>query len=233
MFISICIPTYEMRGQGVNFLLGSLNAISYQTYNNFEVIISDNSQGPEIEYLCKWHPLSAKIKYHRFSRRYGKFFAHNLENAISLASGDIVKILFQDDRIFLSESLARLAGAFQKYPCNWIASGCVETPDFRLLKRVFFPSWSDDFINGVNTIGSPSVVAFRRGKAVPFDKELIWLVDCDFYYRQRATYGAPGFLMSPDIFIGIGDHQFTNTEVNESIIVKEKNLVRSKAQIAK
>jgi glycosyltransferase involved in cell wall biosynthesis len=53
MKVSICIPTYEMKGFGANYLDHSLSVLEKQTYQNFEVIISDHSTTPLIENVCK------------------------------------------------------------------------------------------------------------------------------------------------------------------------------------
>ena len=47
--ISIGIPTYEMSGYGVYYLNELLETISYQTFDDFEVIISDHSIDTKIE----------------------------------------------------------------------------------------------------------------------------------------------------------------------------------------
>ena len=47
--VSICIPTYEMKGKGVEYLFHSFNILHNQSYKNFEVIISDNSKNDEID----------------------------------------------------------------------------------------------------------------------------------------------------------------------------------------
>ena len=42
--ISICIPTYEMNGMGVEYLEYSFNILYSQTFKDFEIIISDHSE---------------------------------------------------------------------------------------------------------------------------------------------------------------------------------------------
>ena len=49
MKISICIPTWEQYGKGVNFLKNNFDRILTQTYKNFNVIISDHSKNDEIK----------------------------------------------------------------------------------------------------------------------------------------------------------------------------------------
>lgn len=216
-----------MHRQGASFLIGGLNSIQSQTYTNIEVIVSDNSTNSDLESICRWHPLSSKIRYVRLTERYGGQFGVNLINAVKLARGDVVKILFQDDRFFLRDALARIAAAFINSKVNWIASGCIETPDFRQLKRVFFPSWNPRIAEGINSIGAPSVIAYRNGFNVDFDSRLTFMIDCDFYHRQSIKWGPAGFIMSPDVFIGIGDHQVTNRNVTPEIKERDMRIVRA------
>jgi len=95
--ISVCIPTYEAGGKGVLFLQKNLEGILKQTYNNFEIIISDHSKNNEIEnYVSSLsHP---KITYFRYKEHIGKP-AYNTNNAIRNSSGDYIKIMNQDDYI--------------------------------------------------------------------------------------------------------------------------------------
>ena len=51
VYISICIPCYEMSGKGHKYLEHNLNHIVSQNYKNFEVIISDQSQDDKIKTL--------------------------------------------------------------------------------------------------------------------------------------------------------------------------------------
>jgi cellulose synthase/poly-beta-1,6-N-acetylglucosamine synthase-like glycosyltransferase len=46
--ITIIIPCYEMRGEGVSFLNFSLEKIYSQSYKNIEVLISDQSNNSDI-----------------------------------------------------------------------------------------------------------------------------------------------------------------------------------------
>ena len=41
--ISVCIPSYEAKGKGVSFLKKNIEGILKQTYQNFEIVISDHA----------------------------------------------------------------------------------------------------------------------------------------------------------------------------------------------
>ena len=71
MKVSICIPTYEMKGFGANYLDHSLSVLEKQTYQNFEVIISDHSTTPLIENVCK-----------KYQSKFRHFFQPNIETIL-------------------------------------------------------------------------------------------------------------------------------------------------------
>ena len=50
-FISICIPAYK----NVEFLKRLPDSIAVQSFKNFEVILSDDSPGKEVEQLANAH----------------------------------------------------------------------------------------------------------------------------------------------------------------------------------
>ena len=79
--ISICIPTYAMNGKGVEMLKRCLDSIKDQTYRDFEIVISDNTQGEtglKIEELVNSYDLP--IKYFYNPRRTVVNFFINKEN---------------------------------------------------------------------------------------------------------------------------------------------------------
>ena len=63
MKISICIPTWEQYGKGLEFLKNNFDKILNQTYKNFNVIISDHSIDNEIKNLCESYSDKFEIKY--------------------------------------------------------------------------------------------------------------------------------------------------------------------------
>jgi glycosyltransferase involved in cell wall biosynthesis len=93
--ISICIPTYEMGGKGLKFLRQGIESIRLQTFDNYEIIISDNSKVDDIENYCNEVKKDLNIFYIRNLNKIG--ISSNINFAIEHAKGNIIKILFQDD----------------------------------------------------------------------------------------------------------------------------------------
>jgi len=84
--LSICIPTYEMRGQGSLFLKRSFDILTHQTYKNFDIIISDHSKNDLVKELCESYQNKLTINYYRNTENYGSTSA-NTNNAIKKATG--------------------------------------------------------------------------------------------------------------------------------------------------
>src|SRR3990167_8882672 len=93
--ISVCIPTYEMRGEAKKMLSRSFNMFKRQTLKDFEIVISDNSENDIVKNLCASPEYrSLNIKYLKNTR---KGASTNTNNAMKKASGKLIKILHMDD----------------------------------------------------------------------------------------------------------------------------------------
>lgn len=199
--ISICIPTWEAYGQGVELLKRCLNSVKSQTYRDFEVIVSDNSKGNEILELCE--------RYTRVRYIYNpvRGMAVNTNNAMKKAKGGLVKILYQDDYFAHENALQEIADKFKPEDV-WMITACSNNPK---------PYYSQ-----YNTLGSPSVLTLRNGLDIWFDKNLKWVLDLDLYKRLYEIYGEPKILLDMNIIIGLGSHQETNHLTNEEKAKEEK-----------
>lgn len=210
-FFSICIPTYEMGGFGVEFLRFNFKTFKQQCFSDFEVVISDHSQNDEIKNLCENTDLD--IKYFKNEEKIGNSSA-NLNNAIKKSNGKWIKVLFQDDFLYGKSALKDLSDFikenFQIYSENcdengicsennvddvgWVVTGSEHTMDGNHLLKPYEPNWSLEAIHkGHNTISSPSVLCFKNEKKNNsyFDEELNWLMDVDYYHTLYLKYGEP------------------------------------------
>lgn len=202
--ISICIPTYEMNGKGEAMLKRNLDILISQTFKDFEVIISDNSENNDIKNLCESQSYeNLDIKYFKNKR---KGMAQNTNEAIRNATGEIIKILYMDDYLASNESIDKIVKNFKEY---WIATGC-EHDDGEKIYNKHIPSYNEKIFLGKNTIGSPSVIAFLNKDILFFDEKMTWLLDCDYYKRLYDKYGKPGIIEDNLVIIGTGNHQTTS-----------------------
>ena len=194
MKISVVIPTYEMFGKGVQFLTNSLEILEKQTFKDFEVVISDNSEDEAIKKiaLMGWNFQVVYSKNRRVKNMSG-----NTNNGILKATGEYIKILFLDDYLAHENALQDIAN----YKFDWLVTACSNNSS---------PYYADEIKRGVNKIGSPSVLTFKNQNPLLLNEELNWVVDCDYYIRLYRKYGLPVISNKVNVVIGIGDHQVTN-----------------------
>jgi glycosyltransferase involved in cell wall biosynthesis len=219
--ISVCIPTYEMGGVGKEKLKRSLDALKTQTYKDFEVVISDNSDDDEIKNLCVDNPdyASLSIRYFKNPR---KGLAQNTNEAIKHATGIIIKILYMDDYLVNEQALERIKDNFTGH---WLVTGC-EHDDGTKRFHPYYPKYSKEIMLGKNTIGSPSVLAIKNDHPLLFDESMTWVLDCDYYQRMYDKYGEPVILNEINVIIGVGKHQMTNILTGTYKLKEHLKLIR-------
>lgn len=184
--LSICIPTYEMKGKGVEYLEYSFNILYSQIYKNFEVVISDHSTDGNIKELCRQWDQVLNINY--FKNKYKRGISSaNINNAIKNAKGDIIKVLFQDDFLYDEYSLEKQLECFKG---DWMVTACCHYNGVEVYKP-FYPKYHDQIQYGQNTISSPSVLMFKNKDIIEFDENLFWLMDTDYYKRMYNKFGLP------------------------------------------
>ncbi len=202
--ISICIPTYEMHGKAKELLIRNFNILKKQTYQNFEVIISDNSEDDVVKNLCQDPEYkSLNIKYSRNPR---KGLSANTNESIKKATGDLIKILYMDDYFANENSLEQIVKNFTGF---WLVTGCGHDDGNSKITNEQYPIYSRKISRGKNTIGSPSVLTIKNEDLIFFDENLSWVLDCDYYSRLYEKYGNPTILNEINVIIGTGQHQTT------------------------
>lgn len=224
--ISICIPTYEMKGMGSIFLNHSLNILKQQSYKDFEIVISDHSENNHIEKLCDEYKSDLEITYIHNSYKQGNSSA-NINVAIKNSKYDIVKILFQDDFLFNSKSLEMTIDNFLKSEKKWLISSSIHSNDGYSFYRKFNPRFDEQLYLGNNTISSPSVLTFQKNNDTLFDENLIWLMDCDMYISLYNKYGFPSILNEVTIVNRTWEGQIQNN-INNDIKIEENNYFNKK-----
>ena len=114
---------------------------------------------------------------------------------------------------------------------GWLVSACQHTHDGELLFDSHFPSYHPDIHLGENTIGAPSNIAFKNKGSLFFDRNLIWLMDCEFYKRLELIFGPPMVLNELCIVNRVGAHQVTNTLIHDDLVRNELRYVKNKYKI--
>lgn len=183
--LSIVVPTYEMKGQGAVFLERCLASITKQIHidqSAIEIVVSDQSRDKVIEHLCYNH--TNVIQYHRVTTGKG-IAAHNLNSGIAQASGQFIKVLFQDDFLVEDDYLAQILIAIRDDQPDVILSAATHTNNGVDFYNPLIPHDNPYFLFGNNTVSSPSALTIKTeiAKANRFDERLLMLFDCDLYYR--------------------------------------------------
>ncbi|MEM7731721.1 MAG: glycosyltransferase [Pseudomonadota bacterium] len=222
-FLSVCIPSYAMGGHGAAYLRQSLDVLSGQSFDDFEVVVADQSEDQEIADLCvEYGALNLR---HMRTDQLKRQASANTNAAIDAARGEVVKVLFQDDFLNGSLALARIAAVFAN--ADWCLTGSAHTSDGQTQFRPMVPRYHNRIHFGKNTVSSPSVLAFRRAGAPRFDENLVWLMDVDFYRRCADQLGAPAILPEPLVVNRLHDGQ-VSAGVDRGLVRKELRYVRQK-----
>jgi glycosyltransferase involved in cell wall biosynthesis len=213
--ISVCIPTYEQCGYGVKVLKELLNSCFIQDAE-FEVIVSDNSKDDKIERLCAQYPL----KYVHNSNIGNSV---NMNNAIRHSSYEMIKPMCQDDKFLTKTALSDFITALQNKP--WAFSCGRRLNDSGLVGRDITPVWNDDILTGPNTLGMPSMMAFRLTDTL-FDENLVTRMDCEFYYAMFKKHGVPEIIYKKHIGArywrySISSQQGNMTEQEKPYLIKK------------
>lgn len=221
MRISVAIPTHEMKDADF-FLRRSLDVLKRQSFKDFEVVITDNSDDSVIQNICSDYEDVIDIKYWRNP---SKGMAQNTNAAIRVSQGELIKILYLDDFFAHENSIQEIVDTIGDY--HWLVTGCVHAYKGGEHERPHYPRYSDDIHLGNNTIGSPSVLTIKNEDNIFFDENMTWLLDADYYRRLYDKWGNPRFLKTTNVVIGLGDHQVTHIlsderKVLEYIYMKHK-----------
>lgn len=213
--ISIAIPCYEMKGLGVSFLAHSIGKILRQSYKNIEIVVSDHSQDRQIENFLRGVRNYIPVKYFRNLKDRGSSSA-NLNNALRNCSGEITKILFQDDYLYHDRAIEEIVAAFTP-ETSWLITACEHSVDGFAHTRPFYPVYKPEIGIGQNTLSSPSTLSVRTSKLLRFDENLLWQMDCDYYKRLYDRYGLPAIVNE----IGVVNRMWAG-QVTSSIVTREK-----------
>ena len=207
MKISIAVPTWESHGRGAEFINDLLRTIQVQSFKDFEVCISDHSLDDEVLNEVKQFEDKFEIVYKKNSKDRGKG-PPNTNESIRMCSGDIIKVMFQDDFFYDTEALEKIHDEFASSNSKWLLNGCNHTKDdgYNFYNEMY-PRWNDKIIEGVNTISSPSVLSMKKEcfDQVQFDENLVMMMDCDCYYNLKENFGDPIYL--DDVLISNRVHQ--------------------------
>lgn len=198
--VSILIPAYKAK-----FFEESLLSAIHQTYQNKEIIVSDDSHDSKIlQIVQKYLDQNQPITYIKNKIAYGGVENYNF--LFSIAQGDYIKFL-NDDDILEADCVEVLANILTQYPSVTLATShriVINSQGNNLGDFPFNtkPIESSGIINGsyslsilaesyVNYIGEPSTVMFRAADMKVFGDNLFsvcgytvpWNVDMGMWQK--------------------------------------------------
>ena len=95
--VSIGIPVYN----GENYLELAINSLLQQSFQDFEIIISDNASTDRTQEICQdFQSRDKRIRYYRNTTNMGA--AYNYKKVFQLARGNFFKWMAHDDRCSLN-----------------------------------------------------------------------------------------------------------------------------------
>ena len=225
--ISICIPAYSMGGKGASYLSDSLEILTRQSFDDFEVVVSDQSSDTAVQDVCDQFKSQFSIR-HLWNLEGKRQASANTNNAIKHAQGEVIKILFQDDYLGTDDVLKKTSQAFDTSG-KWLLCGSGVSRDGVTIERPMVPRLTQKLRFGKNTVSSPSVLAMHRSGLQLFDEELIWLMDVDLYQRLWDRHGEPLILPETQVVNRIHDGQ-VSVSVTPELRRKELRYMAEKAK---
>ncbi|MEY2916582.1 MAG: hypothetical protein RIS73_296 [Bacteroidota bacterium] len=208
-FISICIPTYKR----TDLLKTLLNSIQTQSFNNFEILINDNSPDDAVKELVNTYAAVLKISYQKNEPAVSA--VENCLRVMRRANAPWIKVIHDDDWFNTPDSLQQFADAalhcgkdFIFCASNQVYLETTKTAQEYLTgerKKMLDDSTFSLFY--LNTIGHPSVVMHKKDTSIEYDTQFNWVLDIDYYLRYINAHGSYHYINETLVNIGKGSSQ--------------------------
>jgi glycosyltransferase involved in cell wall biosynthesis len=232
--VSICIPTYKHP----QHLARTLQSILSQSFQDYEIIITDDSDNPEVQAILNSFNWQITPIYVQNQPILG--VPNNWNFCLSLAKGEYIKFMFYDDYFLHQYSLAHFVEALDNHPdCNIaFSSALVADLSVNLYYVNQITSEQIDLMRKIpqvlilkNYIGMPSQTIFRKNTQLTFDPQLKWMVDLDFYLNILKRNSNFINLAEPLVGLVIDKHNLSHhcrdnaqIEVFENFYLYEKHI---------
>ena len=229
--VSICIPAYK----NVQYLQRLLASISSQTFRDFEVIITDDSNDDFVKNYIASHKWRFSLSYFKNEIPVGS--PENWNAAVRHAKGEWIKIMHHDDWFSSETALEEFTQEIKSHHNSSFFFCSYENkyedgeskkvaPPNSLLRNLIFKN-PLALLSG-NIIGPPSVTIYKNDGKTLYDDRIKWLVDIEFYIRYLKNK-KPVYIDRSLINIGIHETQVTKDsflkpeiEIPEHLIVLSK-----------
>lgn len=230
--VSICIPAYKQ----VQYLKKTLDSIVAQNFQDFEVIITDDSPDDAVEKLISTYNFGEKLKYSRNATPLGT--PENWNEGIRKAQGEYIKIMHHDDWFESTNSLGQFVDLLDKNRQADIAFCATKILNVKT-NEYSYNSPTEEQVNEIiknpetlffgNYIGAPSATIYRRSLNILPDKRLKYVVDIDFYIRILKKNNNLAYSPTPLIVnVSNWEEQVTSKSLNKEVQLGEYSLLFNK-----
>ncbi len=227
MKISVCIPAYK----NAVFLKRNLDALVRQTFQDFEVILSDDSPDDSVAEIAAAYQDRLNLIY--LKNNPAKGTPANWNFAMQHASGEFIKLMHDDDWFATDHALQQFYDCLAQHPeadfCFSafynvdIGTGKMDPVFCSPLNRYLLKQSRYNLFKR-NFIGPPSVVFQRNTGEIKYDEKLKWLVDFEGYIRFLQSKSNFIYLDKNLVNIGLSGEQVTSSTQHDRRIVLPESL---------
>ena len=190
--ISVAIPAYVKDETDLSYLKESFDRIVKQSFDDYEVVVADNSSNDLVENLCNEYQDKFSLIYKKNLEHVG--MSANSNVAMDLCNGEYIKILHYDDLFFSSDALKIIVDALDNTNKYWLVNGFNHTYNSIDFFDSRVPEYPDHLLVGNNLIGCPTNVTIRNQNLEYFDTNVETSMDHEWYHRLRMKHGMPVIL---------------------------------------
>lgn len=237
--VSICIPTYLQ----TTYLKKTLLSIQEQLFQDYEIIITDDSPNDSVERLLKEFNFQGKLQYFKNKIKLGT--PKNWNECVKKANGTYIKVLHHDDWFSNNESLNDFVNLMEQNPkadFGFCASKSMDKDGNILFTQVPNKKQLNKLRRNCevlflgNFIGAPSVTIYKKLSSMDYDNNIRWMVDVDFYIRILKKNSFFAYSKKPLISVTVdAEHQVTRDyqknrylELEESVYLYKKIIKHKK-----
>lgn len=215
--ISIAIPAYIKNETNLSYLRESFDRIKNQSFKDYEVVVSDNSENDLVENLCNQYQDIFSLVYMKNLEHIG--MSANSNVVMDLCSGEYIKILHCDDFLFSNDALKIIVNALDNSNKYWLVNGFNHTCDSMNFYDSRIPQYPDHLLVGNNLLGCPTNITIRNKNIEYYDTNVSTSMDHEWYHRLRMKYGMP--LIISDVLTTSRQHSNSSTsKLNFDILIE-------------
>ena len=187
--ISIAIPAYVKDETDLSYLKESFDRIVKQSFDDYEVVVADNSSNDLVENLCDEYQDKFSLIYKKNLEHVG--MSANSNVVMDLCKGEYIKILHYDDFLFSPNALNYIVDALNNSDKYWLVNGFNHTYDSINFFDERIPKYTEHLLVGNNLLGCPTNVTIRNKNIEHFDTNVSTSMDHEWYHRLRMKHGMP------------------------------------------